>query len=55
MMLTTATTLWWFDVKKPEGIYWVKGGQRDTGILQMRDAYISILEGPMIQFRKRKM
>jgi cytochrome P450 len=61
LMLTVAKTVWWFDVQKPEGDTSGEGnqerqwGERDTGILQMRDAYISILEGSSVQFRKRKL
>ncbi|KAH6672865.1 cytochrome P450 monooxygenase-like protein [Halenospora varia] len=61
MMLTVAKTLHRLDVRKAVGDTLGEGspdqqwGQRDRNIFQMQDAYISILQGPTVQFRKRKL
>jgi len=61
MMLTVAKTLHHLDVHKAAGDTLGEGspdqqwGQRDRNIFQMQDGYISILRGPTIQFRKRKL
>ncbi|KAH8678562.1 benzoate 4-monooxygenase cytochrome P450 [Tricladium varicosporioides] len=61
MMLTVAKTLHCLDVRKAAGGTLGEGspdqqwGQRDRNILQMQDAYISILRGPSVQFRKREL
>jgi cytochrome P450 len=60
LMLAVAKTLHRLDVRKAPGDTLGQGspdqqwGQRDCNILQIRNAYISLLEGPMLQFRKRE-
>jgi cytochrome P450 len=59
LMLTIAKTLHRLDIRAAVGDTLGEGspdkqwGQQDRNILQMRDAYISILEGPTVQFRKK--
>ncbi|TVY82222.1 Cytochrome P450 monooxygenase apf7 [Lachnellula suecica] len=60
LMLMVAKLLHRLDVRKPPGDTLGEGcpekqwGERDRNIFQMRDAFITILEGPTVQFRKRE-
>ncbi|PVH97614.1 cytochrome P450 monooxygenase-like protein [Periconia macrospinosa] len=61
LCLAIARTFHRFDVKRPEGDKGNTGegdpagewGMRNKRIFQLGDAYISVREGPMVQFRKR--
>ncbi|KAL5343586.1 cytochrome P450 [Aspergillus crustosus] len=57
--LTIARTLWQYDARLLPGDTTGGGdqckgwGRRDPGTFQITDSYISIRDGPMVQFRKR--
>ncbi|KAH7310529.1 benzoate 4-monooxygenase cytochrome P450 [Stachybotrys elegans] len=59
MMLIVAKTIFCFDLRKAPGSTLGEGrpelgwGQRERDQLQVVDAYISIKQGPVLQFRKR--
>lgn len=60
LCIIVARTLWRYDVRKApgqrvgeghEGLGW---GRSDPGHYQLRDAYVSLREGPIVQFRRRE-
>ncbi|KAI4642950.1 hypothetical protein J4E93_007019 [Alternaria ventricosa] len=59
LCMIVGRTLWRYDVRQAPGQNVGEGrpdlgwGQRNPGHFQLRDAYISLREGPIIQFKKR--
>lgn len=60
MQLVLARTLYRFDLRRAEGNTTGEGrpelgwGMRDPGTFQLRDAYISVKEGPFVQLKRRE-
>ncbi|KAH6677113.1 putative cytochrome 67 [Halenospora varia] len=60
MMLTVGRTLYVMDLKAPSGDSLGAGapnlgwGRRDKNVFQVRDAYLSLRDGPMVQFKRRE-
>ena len=59
LCMIVGRTLWRYDVRQAPGQNVGEGrpdlgwGQRNPGHFQLRDAYISLREGPIVQFKKR--
>ena len=60
LCIIVARTLWRYDVRKAPGQRVGEGhpdlgwGRSDPNHYQLRDAYVSLREGPIVQFRKRE-
>lgn len=61
MTVTMARLLWRLEVRKLEGDRLGEGGpemmwgRRDEGHFQVKDAFVSLRDGPMVQFKEREM
>jgi cytochrome P450 len=61
LLITVGRTLWRMDVRLVPGNHLGGGspelgwGSRDKNHIVLKDAYISVRDGPMVQFRKRML